>query len=79
MVQSLVQPQPAHQLATFIGPGYNAAIPSPPHQAIASIGTQILDAGEDIYFAKDWLGHKKIKNTTIYSKFSTAQGKPHEH
>ncbi len=31
----------------------------------------ILDAGEAIYFAKDWLGHKNIQNTTIYSKFST--------
>ncbi len=30
-----------------------------------SIGTHILDAGEDIYFAKDWLGHKNIQNTTI--------------
>lgn len=30
-----------------------------------------LDAGEDFYFAKDWLGHKNIQNTTIYSKFST--------
>ncbi len=27
--------------------------------------------GADIYFAKDWLGHKNIQNTTIYSKFST--------
>ena len=28
--------------------------------------------GEDIYFAKDWLGHKNIQNTVVYSRFSTA-------
>ncbi len=42
------------------------------HALKHSIGTHILDAGEDVYFAKDWLGHKNIQNTTIYSKFSTA-------
>ena len=31
-----------------------------------SIGTHILDTGEDIYFAKDRLDYR---NTTIYSKF----------
>ena len=36
-----------------------------------SIATHILDAGEDIYFAKDWLGHKNIQNTIIYARFST--------
>jgi len=41
------------------------------HALRHSIGTHILDAGEDVYFAKDWLGHKNIQNTTIYSKFST--------
>ena len=41
------------------------------HALKHSIGTHILDAGEDIYFAKDWLGHKNIQNTTIYSRFST--------
>ena len=41
------------------------------HALKHSIGTHILDAGEDIYFAKDWLGHKNIQNTTIYARFST--------
>jgi len=41
------------------------------HALKHSIGTHILDAGEDIYFAKDWLGHKNIQNTTIYSRFTT--------
>jgi len=40
------------------------------HALKHSIGTHILDAGEDIYFAKDRLGHKNIQSTTIYSKFS---------
>jgi len=56
---------------------YGSAAGLPPekqqfHALKHSIGTHILDAGEDIYFAKDWLGHKNIQNTTIYSKFSTA-------
>jgi integrase len=42
------------------------------HALKHSICTHILDAGEDIYFAKDWVGHKNIQNTTIYSRFSTA-------
>ena len=41
------------------------------HALKHSIGTHILDAGEDIYFAKDWLGHKNIQNTIIYARFST--------
>ena len=41
------------------------------HALKHSIGTHILDAGEDIDFAKDWLGHKNIQNTTIYSRYST--------
>ncbi len=54
--------------------GAVAGIPKEKQQFHAlkhSIGTHILDAGEDVYFAKDWLGHKNIQNTTIYSKFST--------
>ena len=41
------------------------------HALKHSIGTHILDAGEDIYFAKDWLGHRNVQNTTIYSRFTT--------
>ncbi len=54
--------------------GTVAGIPKEKQQFRAlkhSIGTHIPDAGEDIYFAKDWLSHKNIQNTTIYSKFST--------
>jgi len=42
------------------------------HALKHSIGTHILDAGEDVYFAKDWLGHKNIQNTIVYAQFSTA-------
>ncbi len=54
--------------------GTVAGIPKEKQQFHAlkhSIGTHILDAGEDVYFAKDWLGHKNIQSTIIYSKFST--------
>ena len=54
--------------------GTAAGLPAEKQQFHAlkhSIGTHILDAGEDIYFAKDWLGHKNIQNTIIYSKFSS--------
>ncbi len=55
--------------------GSAAGIPTEKQQFHAlkhSIGTHILDAGEDVYFAKDWLGHKNIQNTIIYAQFSTA-------
>jgi len=42
------------------------------HALKHSIGTHILDAGEDVDFAKDWLGHKNIQNTIIYAQFSTS-------
>ncbi len=40
--------------------GTAAGIPAEKQQFHAlkhSIGTHILDAGEDVYFAKDWLGY----------------------
>jgi integrase len=55
--------------------GQLAGLPKDKQQFLAlkhSICTHILDAGEDIYFAKDWVGHKNIQNTNIYSRFSTA-------
>ena len=30
-----------------------------------SIATHLLDAGADLAFVKDWLGHANIQNTTI--------------
>jgi site-specific recombinase XerD len=37
-----------------------------------SIATHLLDAGADLAFAKDWLGHANIQNTTIYAPLTTA-------
>jgi site-specific recombinase XerD len=33
-----------------------------------SIATHLLDAGADLAFMKDWLGHANIQNTTIYAR-----------
>jgi len=35
-----------------------------------SIGTHLLDAGGDIRFVQDWIGHKNIQNTVIYAHLS---------
>jgi len=37
-----------------------------------SIATHLLDAGADLAFVKDWLGHANIQNTTIYAQLTTA-------
>jgi len=36
-----------------------------------SICTHLLNAGADLYFVKDWVGHKNIQNTIAYTHFST--------
>lgn len=36
-----------------------------------SIATHLLDAGADIMFVKDWLGHRNIQNTLIYSQLTS--------
>jgi site-specific recombinase XerD len=37
-----------------------------------SIATHLLDAGADLAFVKEWLGHANIQNTTIYARLTTA-------
>jgi site-specific recombinase XerD len=36
-----------------------------------SIATHLLDAGADLSFVKDWLGHANIQNTRIYARVTT--------
>ena len=35
-----------------------------------SIATHLLDAGADIRFVQDWLGHKNIQNTVVYAQIT---------
>ena len=52
------------------GYGEEAAIPKDKrhfHVLKHSIATHLLDAGADIRFVQDWLGHSNIQNTVIYT------------
>jgi len=40
------------------------------HSLKHSIATHLLDAGADLAFVKDWLGHANIQNTTIYTQLT---------
>jgi type 1 fimbriae regulatory protein FimB/type 1 fimbriae regulatory protein FimE len=56
---------------------YGKAAKLPPdklhfHVLRHSIATHLLDAGADLSFVKDWLGHANIQNTTIYARLTTA-------
>ena len=56
---------------------YGAAATLPPekrkfHCLRHSIATHLLDAGADISFVRDWLGHANIRNTAIYARLTTA-------
>ena len=50
--------------------GEEAAIPKDKrhfHVLKHSIATQLLDAGAELRFLQDWLGHSNIQNTVIYT------------
>ena len=40
------------------------------HSLRHSIAVHILDAGEDIAYVQDHLGHRNIRNTQVYAKIS---------
>lgn len=65
---------------------YGAAAAIPPdkqhfHVLKHSIATHLLDAGADIRFVQDWLGHSNIQNTVIYAALvsSTREAKAREY
>ena len=37
------------------------------HALKHSVATHLLDAGADLRFLQDWLGHANIQNTVIYA------------
>jgi type 1 fimbriae regulatory protein FimB/type 1 fimbriae regulatory protein FimE len=41
------------------------------HALKHSIATHLLDAGADLCFVQDWIGHASIKNTVIYAQLTS--------
>ena len=54
--------------------GEEAGIPAAKrhfHVLKHSIATHLLDAGADLRFVQDWIGHASIKNTVIYAQLTS--------
>jgi site-specific recombinase XerD len=54
--------------------GQLAAIPESKRHSHAlkhSIATHLLDAGADLRFVQDWIGHASIRNTVIYAQLTS--------
>ena len=57
---------------------YGEAADLPPEQRTFhilkhSIATHLLDAGADLAFVRDWLGHANIQNTLVYARVTTVK------
>lgn len=55
------------------GYGKRASIPTDKrhfHVLKHSIATHLLEAGADIRFVQDWVGHKNIQNTIVYAQIT---------
>jgi site-specific recombinase XerD len=39
--------------------------------SLHSIATHLLDAGADLRFVQDWIGHASIGNTVIYAQLTS--------
>lgn len=53
--------------------GEKAGIPADKrhfHVLKHSIATHLLDAGADIRFVQDWIGHQNIQNTVVYAQIT---------
>lgn len=67
-------PMPRRSLHYLINVyGQKAGIPQDKrhfHVLRHSIATHLLDAGADIRFVQDWLGHQNIQNTIVYAQIT---------
>ena len=60
--------------------GEGAAIPKPKrrfHALRHAIAVHLLDAGADVAFVQDRLGHANIQNTIIYMRYTTVTRDAH--
>ena len=69
----------ARRTLDYLMKRYGAAANVPPakchfHCFKHSIATHLLEAGADLRFVQDWLGHSNIQNTVVYT-FLTARGR----
>jgi hypothetical protein len=61
----------AHARINDCGPG-RVLYCEPSVQLVrAATATHLLDAGADLRFVQDWIGHASIRNTVIYAQLTS--------